>query len=213
MNTALADSARPRAGWPSSGGPVWVARHPQPHHGAVAGAEDVLDAEPEVGHGRDDHGHEIGSAARAVAVAEQLDQIVPDEGRIEQLSGAVADGAVIDRLHSVADCGDGIVDHDHSVPDRDRCRHLEADLAGAPTADTCAVGLVQRLSRSVIPSRGRRAASLPIRRCLLMTNSLWLCGTEPSVLASLATPIADDADPSGGRSASDARWPVMGRSG
>jgi hypothetical protein len=130
MNTALADSARPRAGWPSSAAPVWVPRHLQPHHGAVAGAEDVFDAEPEIGHGRDDHGHEIGGAARAVAVAEQLGQIVPDKGRCQELSGAVADGAVIDRVHGGADCGDGIVDHDQSVPDPDRCQCPELDLAG-----------------------------------------------------------------------------------
>jgi hypothetical protein len=111
----------------------------------VAGAEDVLDAEVEVGHGCDDHGYEIGGAARAMAVAEHLGQIVPDKGRIEQFSGVIAEGAVVDRVHGAADHGDGIAGHDHSVPDPGRRRHLGPVSWPRVAAGACALGLRQQL--------------------------------------------------------------------
>ena len=89
-----------------------------------------------------------------MAVAEQLHQIVPDERRIEQLSGTVADGAVIDRVHGVADCGDSIVDHDDSVPDLDRADTWNPVWLATSAVDTCVL-VGQCLPRGVMRSRAR----------------------------------------------------------
>lgn len=64
-----------------------------------------------------DHGDDLGGAFRAVAVGEQLGQVMPDEGRSEQFGGVVDDGPVADRVHGAADGRDwGVVNFDDRMP-------------------------------------------------------------------------------------------------
>jgi hypothetical protein len=52
-----------------------------------------------------------------VAVGEQLDQVMPDDGRSEQSGGAFAGGPVIDPAHGAADGRDWVVvNHDDRMP-------------------------------------------------------------------------------------------------
>jgi hypothetical protein len=72
--------------------------YPQTNSRSAIGPEDVFDVEAKVWHRAHDHSNEVGPAPPSVAVGEEVNEVVADDGWVEQFRSPSGKGSIVDRI-------------------------------------------------------------------------------------------------------------------